>query len=112
MRQLAQHCERRIRANQEHFRRTAEIPNDQNRIGTVCDICSGAAVASEQCGNIQRFGGSEAKPVTPVATQEPAHRAVAEHAMAIEDDQQTIAEFWKAAHTKRMRSGSSEIQFG
>ena len=75
-----------------------EIADNQNRVGTGPGICSDDVVASKQSGEIDRFGGNEAESVTPVMAQEPAHRSVAEHAVAVEDYQEPVAEFWKAAH--------------
>ncbi len=46
----------------------------------------------EKRGDLWRLRGRKAEPVLAVMTDEPTHRAIAQAAVAIEDDQQAVVE--------------------
>ena len=62
-------------------------------------------MAGEDCADFGRFGGDEAEAVFAVAGEEPANGAIAEAAMAIEDDEQPVADVFEIAHNYRDESG-------
>ncbi len=90
--QLPQQRDDRIGTAEDAFLRAAcrfhGRFHDQDGVGS-----EGAdSVAVEQCGYHGRFRGSEAQPVAPVTSQEPANGAIAEAAMAVVYDQQSVIE--------------------
>lgn len=71
----------------------------QYRAGTSGRVHCTDSLAEKQTRDFRRFRGDKSQAVEAVASQDPTHRAVAEAAMAIEDDHEPIAELIKLTHT-------------
>lgn len=98
-RQLRQQCDDSRGTNEDFLRGAARIANDKNRARPRGRVRRADCGGCEQFRYLRRFGGHKAKPVAAVASQKPAHRAVAKAAMAIEDDQQPVAGLIQFTHT-------------
>jgi hypothetical protein len=97
LRQLVEHGNRRFGTDQNALGWAARADDDKN--GAWPELARAQPlsrfddlVASEKLGYFGRLGGDEAQAVQAVALQEPADGAIAKAAMAIEYDQQAVAD--------------------